>query len=123
MLRATIPAGEFTLAWMHSVEKTRWEERYRVDGERLRLVQARVQGSGAGMDPAPDAVLRDGWWTWSPRAAPLQEIRLTVSSYTQGYDLCWDGRCQSLRALAGRGRGLADGSTVELRACREPSHE
>ena len=27
-----VPGPEFTLAWQHSVEKVRWEERYRVDG-------------------------------------------------------------------------------------------
>ena len=57
---------EFTLAWEHSVEKTRWEESYRVDGDRLRLTAARIQGLGAGMEPPPDAVLRGGWWTWKP---------------------------------------------------------
>lgn len=119
-LRATIPAPEFTVAWMHSVARTRWEERYRVEGDALRLVIARVQGSGAGMEPAPDAVLRDGGWTWTPVLAPLREVRLTVSSYTRGYDLCWRGRCQTLRSLVTPPAGppLADGTSVELRACR-----
>lgn len=120
ILHATIPAREFTLGWMHSVARTRWEERYRVEGDVLRLVAARVQGSGAGMDPAPDAVLKDGWWTWTPRVAPLHEVKLTVSSYTAGYDLCWRGRCQKLRALVTPRAAppLADGTRVVLRACR-----
>ena len=47
-LRAIVPAQEFTVAWTHSVQKTRWEERYRVDGDALRLTEARIQSSGAG---------------------------------------------------------------------------
>ena len=119
-LHATIPATQFTVAWTHSVARTRWEETYRVEGDALRLVVARVQGSGAGMEPAPDAVLRDGWWTWTPRLAPLREVRLTLSSYTRGYDLCWRGRCQTLRSLVTprAGPALADGTSVELRPCR-----
>ncbi len=34
VVRATLPGQEFTLAWDHSVQKTRWEERYRVDDGR-----------------------------------------------------------------------------------------
>ncbi|MEZ5450817.1 MAG: DUF1850 domain-containing protein [Thiolinea sp.] len=32
----------------------------------LQLLQARVKGSGAGMEPGDDAVLKDGWWVWQP---------------------------------------------------------
>ena len=98
-LRAALPTSELTLAWTHSVEKTRWEEDYRVDGDGLRLVVARIQGSGAGMDPPPDAVLRDGYWTWHPYTAPFRELRLTLSSYVADYELCWRGRCATLRQL------------------------
>jgi hypothetical protein len=123
-LRAVIPADEFTLAWTHSVQKTRWEERYRVEGDALRLVQARIQGSGAGMDPAPDALFRDGWWTWTPQLAPLREVRLTLSSYTRGYDLCWHGRCRTLRDLvSAKANAPEEGTVVELLACRSLTHE
>jgi hypothetical protein len=123
-LRAVIPADDVTLAWTHSVAKTRWEERYHAEADGLRLVEARIQGSGAGMDPAPDAVLRDGWWTWKPHLRPLREVRLTLSSYTDGYDLCWQGRCHSLRdVVAPAGSRITDGTSVELRACRSPVHE
>ena len=105
-LRAALPTTELTLAWMHSVEKTRWEERYQVDGERLRLVVARVQGSGAGIDPPTDAVLSDGYWTWHPGAAPYAELRLTLSPYTPDYELCWRGRCATLRQLVSPHEGV-----------------
>lgn len=98
-LRATLPAGGFTLEWEHSVEKTRWEEDYRVERGALVLVESRVQGFGAGMEPAPDAKLVDGTWRWQPRIE-IPELRLTSSGYTADYRLCWSGSCTPLRAMA-----------------------
>ncbi len=117
-LRATLPAQEFTLAWEHSVQKTRWEERYRVEGRSLRLLEARIQGSGAGMEPAPGARLRDGWWTWRPATPPLPALRLTVSPFTSDYELCRRDRCRTLRSLV----AVRDGSAVvEVRPCEARS--
>ncbi len=112
-LRATIPEFEFTLAWDHSVQKLRWEERYRVAGERLLLIEARVEGSGAGMEPPPSAVLRDGRWTWQPRTT-LPELRLTHSSFARDYVLCWRDRCVELGTLVGE---TAEGAVVVVRPC------
>jgi len=125
VLRATLPTQEFTVGWMHSVEKTRWEERYRVAGSRLRLTDARIQGSGAGMEPPPRATLRDGWWTWTPARPPLNELRLTLSPFTRDYDLCWHARCRPLAAIVtGHDRDAAhstpdaaDVAVVQVRAC------
>ena len=50
----------FTLAWTHSIEKTDWQEDWRVTPEGLVLTQARVKGSGAGMEPPPGARLING---------------------------------------------------------------
>jgi hypothetical protein len=100
VVRATLPADSFTLAWQHSVEKTRWEERYRVDGERLVLAEASVQGSGAGMEPAPGAMLRNGAWVWRPDR-PVDELRLTESSFVRDYELCAQSRCAPLARWIG----------------------
>lgn len=97
-LRATLPAPAFTLAWMHSIEKTRWEENYVTGDTGIALVSARIQNTGAGMEPGPGAVLADGWWTWQPLTPPLPALRLTRSPYTADYTLCSAGRCQSLSA-------------------------
>jgi len=113
IVRATLPAPDFTLSWMHSVQKSRWEERYHVERDGLRLVTARVQGSGAGMEPAPAATLRDGWWTWHPQTA-VRELRLTRSDYTSDYTLCWRDRCRTLGDLVG---ATDDGAVVTVRPC------
>jgi hypothetical protein len=115
IVRATIPVSEFTLAWDHSVEKTRWEERYRGDGTRLSLVEARVQGLGAGMEPPGGATLSSGWWSWKPELAPLAELRLTYSTFTRDYTLCTRQRCATLRALVGV--EPAQGAAVDVRVC------
>ncbi|HET9762867.1 MAG TPA: DUF1850 domain-containing protein [Casimicrobiaceae bacterium] len=114
VLRASLPASEFTLAWQHSVEKTRWEERYAARDGRLVLRQARIQGLGAGMEPPAGARFADGWWTWRPNVKPLSELRLTRSDYTSDYTICWKNRCATLGALAGPTR---DGDVVTLTPC------
>lgn len=59
---ATLPLQSFTLAWQHTVEKVLWEEDYRLSERGLLLEEARVRGSGAGMEIPEGAVLRDGAW-------------------------------------------------------------
>ena len=98
-LRATLPVDAFTLAWQHSVEHTRWEEDYRVTANALILTESRVQGFGAGMEPAPGAKLVNGTWRWRPALPPLPALRLTSSSYAGDYTLCAQGRCRALREL------------------------
>lgn len=77
-----LAAASFTLGWTHSVEHVRWEEDWRVAPQGLVLVAARVQGSGAGMEPPDDARLTGGWWTWAPTLAPRPEILLAASGAT-----------------------------------------
>ena len=114
VIRATVPSAEFTLAWEHSVEKTRWEERYRIEGDRLALIEASVAGNGAGMEPAPGARLANGRWSWQPALPPLPVLRLAASPYARDYDLCWDGHCSRLSSLLGSAIGSG---SVELKAC------
>ncbi|HXH02849.1 MAG TPA: DUF1850 domain-containing protein [Candidatus Competibacteraceae bacterium] len=111
LVQARLPLTEFTLAWTHSVEKVRWEEDYRVTAAGLELTAARVQGSGAGMEPPAGAELRTGWWHYRPALPPLPALRLTLSSYSAGYQLCAAGGCRALADLLG-GEGV-----VELTPC------
>lgn len=104
---AAVPARSFTLAWTHSVEKTAWEEDWRIlaDG-RLAIAAARIRGSGAGMEPPADAVLADGAWHYRPHVGPQAVLRLTRSHFTDDYRLCWQGQCVALdRLLPIKGEG------------------
>lgn len=101
--KMTVLAGAgFTLAWTHSVEKTRWEEDWIATPGGLQVVEARVQGSGAGMEPPEGAVLKNGWWTYAPRLAPQRKLVLGASGATgQGWTLCTPTGCAVIGGEAG----------------------
>lgn len=88
----------FTLGWTHSVEKTQWEERWRIENGRLSIVSASVEGSGAGIGIPEDAVWADGVWTYAPTLPPLASLNLAASGATgSGWLLCSeDGQCLEL---------------------------
>jgi len=115
VLAATLPLSSFTLAWTHSIEKIRWEEDYRVAGTRLVLEEARIKGSGAGMEPPADARLENGVWHYMPKLAPLEKLRITQSPYTAGYEICAGGACKPLTAVL---PGLPAIEVVEVRPCQ-----
>jgi hypothetical protein len=96
----TLALAAFTLAWTHSIEKVEWQEDWRVSGQGLELVQARVKGSGAGMEPPPEARLVDGWFQWQPRAL-LPEVALGNSGAAGEWRLCSDGKCRTLSDIFG----------------------
>jgi hypothetical protein len=114
LVRATIPSPEFTLRWEHSVEKTRWEEVYVVEGASLVLAEASVAGFGAGMEAPPAATLGDGVWSWRP-GTRLAEIRLAHSTYARDYVVCTSMGCRALSAIV----GSIDGEVV-VRPCASP---
>jgi hypothetical protein len=114
VVSAMLPVTDFTLAWTHSVEKIRWEEDYRVVDHALVPVAARVQGSGAGMEPPAGALLRDGAWHYHPAGEPLPRLLVTVSPYASDYDLCANGHCVKLTDLVAM---PAQGGVVELHGC------
>ena len=92
-----IAALAFTLTWTHSVEKTRWEEDWRIAGKRLELVEARVEGSGAGMEPGPGARFDGRFWRWRPAIDPVGEVTLVSSPDThEGWNLCVAGACRTI---------------------------
>jgi len=110
---ASIPAADFTLAWTHSIEKVRWEEDWQVRGTTLGPVAARVQGGGAGMEPPADAVLRDGWFHYVPKIAPLSHVSLSRRGYAADYEICWAGTCHPLASVIAPGPE----GTTDLFAC------
>ena len=115
---AALPVERFTLAWVHSVEKLRWEEDYAIVNDRLALTEARIRGSGAGMEPPPDAILRDGIWRYRPAVGALARLELARSKEVPDYELCLEGDCRPLA----RWVGGSDNSAVSIYPCpaREP---
>lgn len=95
-----LQVAAFTLAWTHSVEKMAWSEDWIVTGRGLEIVQARVQGSGAGIDPPPGARLVDGAYQWKPDRAPLSEIVLANSGAAGEWRICTD-TCRTLSDIFG----------------------
>jgi hypothetical protein len=103
----------FTLTWEHSVERTAWSETWRVGSDGLTLTEARVEGSGAGMDPGPGARLADGWWTWTPSMPPVPGLALAASGTTSGgWRLCHPDGCLTL--------GAEPGAPLLLEPCAAP---
>jgi len=105
-------ASVFTLSWTHSVEKTRWEEEWRVTpGSQLQIVSARVKGSGAGMEPPEGAVLANGWWVFAPTLLAQAKLSLAASGATaSGWQICFGKQCLEVGATAG--------APIEIAACK-----
>jgi hypothetical protein len=105
-----LAVSAFTLSWTHSVEKTRWEEDWRITPAGFEIVQARIKGSAAGMEPPEDSVLHSGWWVYRPKLPRLGEIRLAASGATgAGWTLCTERECMEL--------GAQPGEAIRLSAC------
>jgi len=100
---AAFAASSFTLSWTHSVERTLWRESWVVADDRLALVEASVEGSGAGIALPPDAVWSEGRWHYVPDLPPVPELVLAASGMTASpWRFCLpDGSCQDLGRTAG----------------------
>lgn len=111
-----LATSSFTLSWTHSVEKTEWQESWIIENNALVLKEARVKGSGAGMDPGEGAQLVDGWWVWQPALPPVPSLNLSASGATVSpWTLCVADECIAL--------GEEAGEAVQLRSCNESSEE
>lgn len=103
MLAATV----FTLSWTHSIERVAWQEDWQVTERGLEIVEARIKGSGAGMEPPDGSVFAGGWWHYNPAVAPLPELRLATSGAAGAWQLCTPGKCLTIG-----GKADAGGATV-----------
>jgi hypothetical protein len=112
----TLALAAFTLVWTHSIEKVDWQEDWRITADGLLLVQARVKGFGAGMEPPPDARLIDGWFQWQPQRAPMPEVVLGNSGATGEWRLCSAGKCRTLSDVLGHPVGA---NVTVMSACRD----
>jgi len=110
----SLALAAFTLAWTHSVEKIEWQEDWLLSGAGLELAQARVKGSGAGMEPPPEARLVNGWFQWQPHRPPLQEMVLGNSGAAGEWRICSDGHCRTLSDIFEHAIGA---DVITMRAC------
>ena len=110
----TLSVAAFTLAWTHSIEKVEWQEDWRVTPNGLELAQARVKGSGAGMEPPPDARLVNGWFQWQPTRAPMPEVALGKSGAAGEWRLCRGPNCRTLSEIFGHPIGA---NVTTMSAC------
>jgi hypothetical protein len=112
----TLALAAFTLVWTHSIEKVDWQEDWRITSSGLELVQARIKGSGAGMEPPSDARLVNGWFQWQPKRAPMPEVVLGNSGAAGEWRLCSDGKCRTLSDILGHPVGV---NVTVMRACKD----
>lgn len=95
-------ASAFTLAWTHSVEKTAWEEDWQLTLRGLEIVEARIAGTGAGMEPPADARFDGKVWRYRPELPPQSEVVLARSGATGGaWRICIEGTCRALPESTG----------------------
>ena len=106
----------FTLVWTHSIEKVDWQEDWRVTPEGLLMTQARVKGSGAGMEPPPGARLINGWYQWRPDRGPMPQVVLGNSGAAGEWRLCHGGNCKTLSDIFGHPIGA---HVTTMSACAE----
>lgn len=114
---AELPGERFTLAWRHSVEKVRWAEDYQVVGDRLLLREARVRGSGAGMEVPAGALFEKGQWRYWP-GLPLDRLRLGRTPEAGDYELCLAEGCRPMADWIGP--PTAEVAAVEVWVCKRP---
>ena len=119
-LAVQLAASAFTLSWTHTIEKTRWEEDWRIGPHSLVLVEARVKGSGAGMEPPAGARLRGGFYVWRPELE-REEVVLRRDPHAGDWRLCAGGECATIGTWLGRD---ADPVTLHPAAedgCKKPA--
>lgn len=105
-----LSGDRFTLEWTHSVEKVEWREEWIVNQDGLRLMKAAIKGSGAGMEPGPNATLKDGWWIWRPNRPPIPELILAASGATpSAWRFCDGDDCRDL--------GAEPGNPITIKRC------
>jgi hypothetical protein len=105
-----LAASSFTLSWTHSVEKTAWTERWAITQGGLVVTEARIEGSGAGMEPPEGAVFDGSSWVYRPPYRPQERVILADSGATGPWTLCAGAECMAL--------GDGSGQPIVLSACR-----
>lgn len=104
----------FTLAWTHTIEKITWEEDYQVEADGLYLIEARIKGSGAGMEVPEGAKWKGNAWAYQPKLNRFPVLKLAQAPQAGDWQLCHQQQCRNLRDIINR--GLIE-EPIELRPC------
>lgn len=99
--QVTLPDDRFTLTWIHSIEKVEWQEDWRVGTTGLTGLEARIKGSGAGMEPPAFARLERGWYRWPMPPETRPRLVLARSEFAADHRLCVKGVCRPLSHFIG----------------------
>lgn len=97
-----LAVSTFTLSWTHSVEKTGWTERWAVTPAGLVVTEARIEGSGAGMEPPEGAVFDGSGWRYRPLPVLRKQVVLADSGMSAPWTLCAETDCRPLREEGGQ---------------------
>jgi hypothetical protein len=76
-----------------------------------------VKGTGAGMEPPPEARLVDGWWRWAPTVKIPPEVVLGNSGAAGEWRFCSNGACRTLSDIVGHPIGA---HVTTMKACDAP---
>jgi hypothetical protein len=109
-----LPDDRFTLVWTHSIEKVDWHEDWQVTMTGLTGLEARIKGSGAGMEPPAQARLDKGWYRWPLPPETRPRLILARSDAVADHRLCIEGQCRLLSHYIG---GM---DSVILEPCHAP---
>lgn len=102
-----LPTQSVTLSWLHTVEKTTWEEDYAASAAGVTITEARIEAFGAGMEPSASAV-RDGrWWRYRPSRLPMPAVEFANSGFGGGYTICWNSTCRPLASIVACGEPVS----------------
>lgn len=111
-----IATAAFTLAWSHTVEHQPWQEDWQIAGDRLVLHEVRVKGSGAGMEPPPEAELEAGWYVWRPAHEIREKLVLRRAGDGVGEIGDWQ-LCPAGASCTALGMLVDDADPVTLEPC------
>lgn len=104
-----LAVSNFTLSWTHSVEKTEWTEHWAVTPAGLVVTEARIEGSGAGMEPPAGSVFDGTGWVYRVPPLPRERVVLADSGTSGTWTLCAGTKCMAL--------GEGYGEPIVLTAC------
>lgn len=95
-----LPDATFTLKWMHSIEKSGWEETWRVTKDGFMPVLAKIRTGGSGMEPPTSSIFREGWYEYIPTVGPVSDIIIPDSDFTLPMQFCVQDDCAPLSDVA-----------------------